>query len=82
MPVEVSLRIMDSDIARGMGCSFKDEGEDQRRMMSWSVSCAAAMALKSRMGGESLLSSALVSILERVSAGVLALPLTCLMSER
>ena len=46
-PVEVLHSIVDSDIAKGTCSIIKEEGED---WISWSISCAVAMALKSIMG--------------------------------
>ena len=77
--MDVSHRMVVSDIASGTASSLNADCEDCRRAVSGSVSCATAIALKSVTGGESS-SNALVSILDKVSAGMLSTPFTCLMS--
>ena len=53
-PVEVSHRIVDSEISRSTAFSlnFKEDGEDYRSMVSWSATGVVTMALKSTTGGE------------------------------
>ena len=62
-----------ANIASGTASSLNGDCEDCRRAMSRSVYCATAIALKSMMSGESS-SNALVSILDKVSAGMLSTP--------
>ncbi len=56
-----------------------EEGVDRRLIMSSSVACAF-MAWKFMIGGEPL-ERALASILDKVSAGMLAIPFTCLIDD-
>ena len=78
MWIYVSHCMVVSDIASGTTSSLNADCEDCRRAMSGSVFCATTIALKSMTGGESS-SNALVSILDKVSAGMLSTPFTCLM---
>ena len=70
-----------SDLAKGMDSILSEEEEVRSRVISTSLSCAAAIAPKSMNGGELLAIAEIGSIRERASAGALALPLTCRISE-
>ncbi len=77
--VDVSQRIVESDIARGVALSVRED-EERIWRTSGSDSWAAAIALKSITGGESD-RRALVCMQDRTSAGTLSSPFTYLMSE-
>ena len=55
--------------------SEEEEDKDSRRMMSWSVAWAAAIAPKSIITGGNPSRIAFILILDKASVGALAVPL-------
>ncbi len=67
---------------KGTDSNFNEdeEGVDHRHIMSSSVACAATMAWKSVIRGKPL-ERAFALILDKVSAGMLATPFTCVIDD-